>query len=87
LLKHRRFAGVSTEGEISELYVGLKGTMNAMFLKDLAKKTHRGLRGGVAKGKASNRHHQRMLVWAIAGPRKRFCYALPTALLWPDPES
>ena len=33
------------EGEISELHVGLKGTMNALFLKDLAAKTHRGLRG------------------------------------------
>src|SRR3546814_16425521 len=30
--------------------VGLKGTMNALFLKDLAKKTHRGLRGRVEKG-------------------------------------
>jgi len=27
------------EGEISELHVGLKGTMNALFLKDLAQKT------------------------------------------------
>ena len=26
--------------------------MNALFLKDLAMKTHRGLRGGVEKGKA-----------------------------------
>jgi site-specific DNA recombinase len=40
------------EGEISELHVGLKGTMNALFLKDLAKKTHRGIRGRVEKGKA-----------------------------------
>jgi hypothetical protein len=38
--KHLRFAGVQivtlSEGEISELHVGLKGTMNALFLKDLA---------------------------------------------------
>ncbi|WP_231639133.1 recombinase family protein [Sphingomonas profundi] len=40
------------EGEISELHVGLKGTMNALFLKDLAKKTHRGMRGRVEQGKA-----------------------------------
>ncbi|WP_244301619.1 recombinase family protein [Stappia sp. P2PMeth1] len=40
------------EGEISEPHVGLKGTMNALFLKDLAMKTHRGLRGRVEKGKA-----------------------------------
>ncbi|MDE2012461.1 MAG: recombinase family protein, partial [Alphaproteobacteria bacterium] len=39
-------------GEISELHVGLKGTMNALFLKDLAAKTHRGLRGRVEKGKS-----------------------------------
>ena len=30
-----------SEGEISELHVGLKGTMNALFLKDLAEKNHR----------------------------------------------
>ena len=37
------------EGEISELHVGLKGTMNALFLKDLAAKTYCGLRGRVEK--------------------------------------
>jgi DNA invertase Pin-like site-specific DNA recombinase len=56
LFKHLRFAGISivtlAEGEISELHVGLKGTMNALFLKDLALKTHRGLRGRVEQGKA-----------------------------------
>ena len=58
LFKHLRFAGVQivtlAEGEISELHVGLKGTMNALFLKDLAAKTHRGLRGRVEKGKAGD---------------------------------
>jgi DNA invertase Pin-like site-specific DNA recombinase len=39
------------EGEISELHVGLKGTMNALFLKDLAHKTRRGQRGRVEAGK------------------------------------
>jgi len=39
-----------SEGEISELHVGLKGTMNALFLKDLADKTRRGLRGRVEAG-------------------------------------
>lgn len=29
------------EGEINELHVGLKGKMNALFIKDLAAKTHR----------------------------------------------
>ena len=38
------------EGEISELHVGLKGTMNALFLKDLAAKTRRGLEGRVRAG-------------------------------------
>jgi len=38
------------EGEISELHIGLKGTMNALFLKDLAQKTRRGLRGRVEQG-------------------------------------
>jgi site-specific DNA recombinase len=54
LFKHLRFAGVQiitlSEGEITELHVGLKGAMNALFLKDLAAKTHRGLRGRVEKG-------------------------------------
>ena len=45
LYKHLCFAGViiftlaAGEGEINELHVGLKGTMNALFLKDLATKT------------------------------------------------
>ncbi len=58
LYKHLRFAGVTIftlaagEGEINELHVGLKGTMNALFLKDLAAKTHRGLRGRVEAGKS-----------------------------------
>jgi len=56
IYKHLKFAGMRivtlAEGEISELHVGLKGTMNALFLKDLAAKTHRGLRGRVEKGKA-----------------------------------
>ena len=57
LFKHLRFAGgvqivTLSEGEISELHVGLKGTMNALFLKDLAAKTHRGIRGRVEKGKS-----------------------------------
>ncbi|MXY39297.1 MAG: recombinase family protein [Rhodospirillaceae bacterium] len=58
LYKHLRFAGVmiftlsAGEGEINELHVGLKGTMNALFLKDLAAKTHRGLRGRVEAGKS-----------------------------------
>jgi site-specific DNA recombinase len=55
LFKRLRFAGVPivtlSEGEVSELHVGLKGTMNALFLKDLGAKTHRGIRGRVEAGK------------------------------------
>ena len=56
LYKRLQFAGVSmvtlSEGEISTLHIGLKGTMNAMFLKDLADKTRRGLRGRIEHGKS-----------------------------------
>jgi DNA invertase Pin-like site-specific DNA recombinase len=56
LLKRLRFAGVRlvtvAEGEIGELHVGFKGTMNALFLKDLADKTRRGLEGRVRKGRS-----------------------------------
>ena len=55
IYKRLQFAGVTlttlAEGEISELHIGLKGTMNALFLKDLADKTRRGQRGRVEKGR------------------------------------
>jgi site-specific DNA recombinase len=55
VFKRLRFADVTiftlSEGEINELHVGLKGTMNALFLKDLAIKTRRGIRGRVEAGK------------------------------------
>ena len=41
-----------SEGDISELHIGLKGTMGALYLKDLADKTRRGLRGRVEDGKS-----------------------------------
>ena len=37
-------------GEISELHVGLKGMMNALFLKGLAQKIRCGLEGRVRAG-------------------------------------
>ncbi|MDE2790217.1 MAG: recombinase family protein [Paracoccaceae bacterium] len=47
LYKHLRFADIMivtlSEREINELHDGLKGTMNALFLKDRAAKMHRGL--------------------------------------------
>ena len=56
LFKRLQFAGIKlvtlSEGEIGPLHIGLKGTMNALFLKDLADKTRRGLRGRVEAGKS-----------------------------------
>jgi site-specific DNA recombinase len=56
LFKRLQFAGIQlitlAEGEIGVLHIGLKGTMNALFLKDLADKTRRGLRGRVEAGKS-----------------------------------
>jgi site-specific DNA recombinase len=54
LFKRLRFASIQlvtlSEGSINEMHVGLKGTMNALFLKDLADKTRRGLRGRIEDG-------------------------------------
>ena len=53
---HKRlgFAGIRLatvqEGDISELHVGLKGTMNALFLRDLAAKVRRGQSGRAMAG-------------------------------------
>ena len=56
LFKRLTFVGVQlvtvSEGEIGHLHVGLKGTMNALYLKDLAEKTRRGLKGRVQAGKS-----------------------------------
>ncbi|MGH6742667.1 MAG: recombinase family protein, partial [Bradyrhizobium sp.] len=54
LFKQLSFHGVLLvtigEGEISELHVGPKGAMSALYLKDLAQKTRRGLEGRVRQG-------------------------------------
>jgi site-specific DNA recombinase len=56
IYKRLQFAGVKlitlSEGEVNNLHIGLKGTMNALFLKDLADKTRRGMGGRVEKGKS-----------------------------------
>ncbi len=56
LYKQLTFAGVRlltlSEGFISELHVGLSGTMGALYLKHLAEKTRRGLRGRVEAGRS-----------------------------------
>lgn len=52
-LSHLRIPIVTlSEGEVSELHIGLKGTMNALFLKDLAAKVRRGQRGRAEIGRA-----------------------------------
>jgi len=54
--KRLTFAGVKivtlAEGDITHLHIGFKGTMNALFLKDLAEKTRRDQRGRVEDRKA-----------------------------------
>ena len=54
LYKRLRFASVKiitlSEGEVDELHVGLKGTMNALFLRDLAAKINCGQSGRLASG-------------------------------------
>jgi site-specific DNA recombinase len=56
IYKRLSFAGIEiftlSEGLINELHIGLKGTMGALYLKDLADKTRRGLRGRVEAGKS-----------------------------------
>ncbi|GAB2707782.1 recombinase family protein [Aliiglaciecola aliphaticivorans] len=57
IYKRVKFGGaeiysLSDGGIVSEIHIGLKGTMNALFLKDLAIKVHRGLSGRVEKGKS-----------------------------------
>lgn len=57
LFKRLAFADVRivtvSEGDISQLHVGFKGTMNALYLNDLRDKTRRGLRGRVEAGRSA----------------------------------
>lgn len=57
LYERMTFAGIeiwtATDGRVSEMHVGLKGTMSALFLRNLALKTHRGLQGRVREGKSA----------------------------------
>jgi site-specific DNA recombinase len=57
IYKRMCFAGVRivtlSEGEVNELHIGFKSTLGALFLKDLADKTRRGLRGRVEEGKSA----------------------------------
>jgi len=69
LFKRLTFAGVNivtlAEGDITHLHIGFKGTMNALFLKDLAEKTHRGLRGRIEDGKSAGG------LWRRQGSQRR----------------
>ena len=42
-----------SEGEASVMHIGFAGTMNQIWLHELGKKTHRGLRGVVASGRSA----------------------------------
>ncbi|MFZ9967480.1 MAG: recombinase family protein, partial [Steroidobacteraceae bacterium] len=57
LHKRLSFLGVGihtkAEGAISEIHIGLGGTMSALFLRQLAEKTRRGLEGRVKAGKSA----------------------------------
>ncbi|WP_071795131.1 recombinase family protein, partial [Natronohydrobacter thiooxidans] len=57
LHKRMQYLGIGivtkSEGEISEMHVGLGGTMSALFLRNLAEKTHRGLEGRIKEGKSA----------------------------------
>jgi site-specific DNA recombinase len=72
IFKRITFAGgrivTVSEGEINELHIGLKGTMGALYLKDLADKTRRGLRGRVEAGKSGGGNSYGYDVVRGAGP-------------------
>ena len=92
LYKRLCFAGVQiltlAEGEITDLHVGLKGTMNALFLKDLAQKTRRGLRGRVEQGRSGGgKAYGYDVVRCGASPKAetRIAATLPECKKRPDP--
>jgi site-specific DNA recombinase len=64
LYEKLQFLGVRIEtladGAVSEIHVGLKGTMSALFLKDLAQKTRRGQIGRVKAGRIPGRQELRL---------------------------
>lgn len=57
IYKLAKFNGVKIitveDGEVSEIHIGVKGTMNTLFLRALADKTRRGLIGKIAEGKSA----------------------------------
>lgn len=75
IYKRLSFAGVRiltlSEGWIEELHVGLMCTMNQLFLKDLAAKTRRGLRGRVEAGFSEGRERLWLQGRAAVEERRR----------------
>jgi site-specific DNA recombinase len=59
-LRRRARGHAWPRAHISELHIGLKGTMSALFLKDLAQKTHRGLEGRVRRRRQRRRAELRL---------------------------
>lgn len=55
LFKRLKYEGVDmftlSDNEITTLHIGLKGTVNQIYLTDLAEKTRRGQKGAVERGK------------------------------------
>jgi site-specific DNA recombinase len=55
LYEDLRFLGISirtiSEGDVEEMAIGLKGTMNALFLRETGRKTRRGLAGVAKEGR------------------------------------
>lgn len=53
-LRFRNIAIISLmEGEISELHIGLKGTMSALYLQDLSRRVHRGQKERAINGEST----------------------------------
>ena len=50
---HRARIVTLADPVVGDMQIGLKGLMGAMFLRDLAQKTHRGLEGRVRKGRGT----------------------------------
>jgi site-specific DNA recombinase len=72
LYKQLTFQGIRlvtlSEGLISELHVGLSGTMGALYVRQLAEKTHRGLRGRVEAGRSGGGNSYGYNVERNSGP-------------------
>ncbi|TCP38769.1 recombinase family protein [Rhodovulum marinum] len=57
VFKKLRFMGIQiitiSEGLVDEMHIGLKGTMNALYIKEIRAKTKRGLEGRILEGKSA----------------------------------